>query len=156
LGLPQARAERQILRRLQEERRTRDRGQFATQAIDHIVGGYAGAGLPKVAMMAGTALIDGLQHHEEPALVCGRASARKADGRVHRRILQHDGHELLHLVAHGLEGNILRGLHRAHEPPRILLREKAFGHLDVEVDAQASDENGHGQRQRLVPQHPLQ
>ena len=70
-----------------------------------------------------------LQHDEEPALICCRASARESDYRIDRRILQHDFHVLFHLAAHRLERDVLCRLHRTPDASRILLREKSFGHM---------------------------
>ena len=97
-----------------------------------------------------------LQHHEESALILSGISTGKSNHGVDRRIFHHDVHVALHLVAHGLKRDVLRGHHAAHDASRILLREEALGHLDVKEDAEARHQNGNDQRHRLVRQHPFQ
>ena len=153
LRIAEAPANGEILGGLQDQRRARHDGQLAAKTIDHIVGGDQRAALPEMLRPAGAALFQRLQHHKEPPLVQRCVSAGKSDYGINRRIFHHDVDVALHLVAHGLERNILCRHHRAHDASGILLGEKTFGNFDVKEHAEARHQDGHHQGYRLVVQH---
>src|ERR1700691_1782363 len=90
LGIALPSTDGKVLRGLQKERGSRHRRQLAAKTVDHIVGTYVGTGLPKMKIGALAALLERLQHDEEPALIRNRVSSGEADDRVHRRIAHHN------------------------------------------------------------------
>ena len=148
-------ANRQILRRLQKQRRTRNHRQFAAETVDHVVGADLGAPLPEMFGLALRTLLQRFQHEKESSLVrSARVSTGESHNCVHSRVLHHKLYKLFHLLVHGLEGNILRRLYLSHDAAGILLWKEAFRHLDVQVHGQASHQDRHHQCDRLVCQHP--
>ena len=80
----------------------------------------------------------------------------KAVTDAHRRIVQRHLRQLALLVAHGGKADVLRGHGLAAQPARVLLRKKALGNNDEEVNVQERRADGHAENQRLVAQHPAQ
>ena len=136
-------ADGEVLGGLHEERRARHHCQFAAQPANHLVG----ADLP---------FSERLQGDEHAALVRRSVAAGKAHNGFDRRVFHDDADELRHLVLHGGERNILGGLHRTLQAAGILLREKALGDDDVEINAQRRRRNRDQQSQRLVAKNQLQ
>src|ERR1700734_2684604 len=146
----------QILSGLQIECGPRHDRQLAAKAVDHVVGGNVGAGLPEMMRRTLAPLGQRLQHDKEPALIGNRVPSREPHDRIHGRILHDDFDVAFHLAAHGLEGNILRRLYRTLKASRVLLRKKALGHDVIEVPAQDRHQNGHYECDELVVQNPPQ
>src|SRR5262249_48681659 len=94
--------------------------------------------------------------NKHPALIGAGIAPCEADHGLNRRVLLNDVHELVHLYAHGVEGNVLRGLYRTAETSRVLLRKKSLGHDVVEIDAEDSRSDSDKQGQGFVAQHPAQ
>eukprot|EP01022_Parablepharisma_sp_SALTPOND_P004192 TRINITY_DN118_c0_g1_i1.p1 TRINITY_DN118_c0_g1~~TRINITY_DN118_c0_g1_i1.p1 ORF type:complete len:1977 (+),score=693.89 TRINITY_DN118_c0_g1_i1:34526-40456(+) len=105
------------------------------------------------------ALLVRLQVDEHAAAVEGGIGAIHADeGRqaLDGRIGQHHLGQLLLLLAHGAEGDRLRGFRDALDHAGILQREEALGYEHIQQHRQAQRGHGHQQGRLLVFQHPLQ
>ena len=64
------------------------------------------------------------------------SAARESVHRIDRRVFIHDVDHLTQNPIHGLKRSVLIALNRAHHAPVILLREKALGHANEQVDIQ--------------------
>src|ERR1035441_242825 len=69
---------------------------------------------------------------------------------------QHHLGQLALLLAHGGEADVLRGARGSAHASRVLLREEALGHDDVEVNVENAAADGHAQNEHLMAQHPAQ
>src|SRR5216683_3471020 len=81
------------------------------------------------------------------------ATGKGCDG-VHRGVLHDDVGELAHFLGHGGEGKILIALNHPAEPAGVLLREKALGSLDKEIDVEANGAEGEQQNEKLMVENP--
>ena len=118
-------AEPHVLRRLHEQPGALDLFELGTQPGDDLLG-------------AGVALVARFQRDEQVAVVAGAAAA--ADRHRHAGdvgIGLHDLAELLLLLLHGGEGNVLRGFGCRGDQAVVLLREEALGNDDEQIDRQA-------------------
>src|SRR6185437_11919421 len=81
------------------------------------------------------------------AVECGVCSVDANEGRetVYRGILQNHVRQSLLALRHGGERNVLRGLGNAEDDSRVLHREEALGHVNVEKDG--GDECGESDQQ---------
>ena len=70
--------------------------------------------------------------------------------------MAHDVHQLGEFLLHRLERDTLIALNAAHQPPDVLLREKAFGDNDIEIDIEANGDEQQQQHDRPVRQRPAQ
>src|SRR5215510_13139733 len=71
-------------------------------------------------------------------------------------IIQHDFGNLPLLFNHGFERDRLGGVGHADDNPRVLLREKAFGHDYVEPDRSDQSRERHRKGETLMPEYPDQ
>ena len=74
-----------------------------------------------------------LERDEHATLVLRAVAADEGQNVLHRRIFLHDANELIGLVLHGLERDVLVAHDDASHASRVLLREEAFGHDDVQA-----------------------
>ena len=103
-------------------------------------------------------LVQWLQRDEHARGVCGAATGSPATpgesvDRVDGWIFIHDVDHLAHDPIHGLKRGVLVALNGAHHAPVILLREKALGDSNIEVDVQRNGAHQNRQGDRRVVQH---
>src|SRR5581483_11624317 len=122
-GLALTASDREVLGRLHEERSTRNDSKFFSQTPDHLV-------------RCDFAYVKRFQSDEHAAVVVSSVAACERDDGFDARICHNDVDELLHLLLHRLEGNVLGCLHRAHDSPGILLGKESLGNNDVEINAE--------------------
>jgi len=136
----------QVLHRLHKQADTHQLVDFRLQTRDDL-------GCAQVALAVG------LEVDQQASAVEGRVIAIHTDvGRqaFHRRIRQDDFGQRLLALTHGRKGNRLRRLGNTLDHPRVLHREKALGHHQVQHHGKTQRGDGHQQGQRLVLEHPLQ
>ena len=83
----------------------------------------------------------------------------RPDERRHRQHVGVFAHHLRHgalAVAHGLEGNVLRGVRHADDDSGILLGQQPLGDQHVKPDGPDQRGDGYQQRELLVREHPFQ
>jgi hypothetical protein len=83
------------------------------------------------------------------------AAGRGGDA-LDRGVGHHDGHVVVHLLAHGLEGDRLVGADEADQPPGVLLREEAIGHDGVEPGVERDRGEDQQQHEERPAQSPAQ
>ena len=136
------------------QRGSRNHRKFSPQSIDHVIGANISQGSQKWGVLHWPRCSSGFSMMKNRPWLVG-VSAREPHHRFDRRILHHNLTILFHLAAHGMEMKCpVPPDTEPMKPSRILLREKALGHHDVEVHAQAGHENRHEQSHRLMRQHP--
>ena len=91
-----------------------------------------------------------LQRHEHAGRVYD-ASACETVHHVDGRIGGHDIDHPPQDAVHRLEGGVLVGHDGAHQPPVILLREEALGHMNVQIEIQYDGREQNHQRDERVP-----
>ena len=136
---------RQVLHRLHVQRDALDAGNFLLQPLHdggHVVG----------------ALFARLQVDLNAAAVRSGIGAVDADeGRqaLHVLVLQDGRRQRLLPLRHGSERDALRRIGNAHDDARVLHREEAFGHDDVEEDGGDQRADSHQQGDGLMLQDEL-
>ena len=145
LALRRPAADVEVLNALEKRLHSRNLRRLLTQPGNHDRSGVASFPI--------------FQRHEQPAVVGGRIRAAGADGAVDiidRRIGSQNRDQRLLPFLHRLERSIGRGFGRTRQKTRILLREKAFGHDDVECDRAGERCQRHHQHHCLAGQHPVE
>ena len=137
-----AAADPDVLNRLQIQIRTRLMPELAAQPRDHLIRADAALG----------ARLERDEHVGAVALAAAGESHHRGD----RRIVQHDVDEVAQLLPHRLKGDRLVGLDLAHHQPGVLLREKALGHVDVEVQVERHGDRQDQHHRRAVRQRPVE
>ena len=121
----------------------RDRKQFRTQPIDHLVG-------------ACVAFRERFQAHVDEAAIGGAPASRESHDVRHRRIRFDDIDDALRSLLHGLERNVLRALDAAEHDAVILLGKESLGDDPKKIEVECDGEAENGQRQAGVFQDPAQ
>ena len=84
-----------------------------------------------------------------------RAASGEALHVIDGRILLNDANHFVQLFPHGREGNVLVSHNHAADTAGILLREEAFRHDDVEIDAYCNRDERDDQGQLRVTKNAL-
>ena len=150
LGGVVAAADLELLRGLEVEGDAGHVGGLGGDALDDAVGGVVGL----------AAFGFGPEDDEEIGLVGGAAagatSAEEAHGVEDGGVVFDDGHDLLHLVVHGVDAGVLLGADLAVEAAGVLLGEEAFGDGDEEIDVEGEGEAKDEEGEALVVEDPTE
>ncbi len=143
--LAKRRADRHVLRRLQIDPEALYLSEFAPQPGDDLKDVHV-------------ALVLRLERDEHAPVVLRRIADPGAEPhrhRVDRRIGHHDGAGLLLQLVHPGERDVLARLRRAEHNAGVLLREKALGNDDEEIDGRDNGGDERQQGREAVAQHEI-
>ena len=138
-----AAADVEVLRRLQEQRRTGHLRQLRPQPVDDLIGG-------------GAALVARFEADHDEAVVDGPAAAEA--GAVARDVRIAGDHVEQRVLAanHLVEGDILRRIGQSGDDAGVLLRKESLGYLDVQQHGRRDRDQEYRQGGALVIEHEIE